>query len=195
MRRTSYTYYTESLLPVRKWDFIWGGLNMVLTQLLQPTCVKVPLEGTDKDGVITELVDLLDANGLLLDRENVLEAVFNRERIRGTGIGIGIAIPHGKCTGVNELVMAIGIAHEPIDFESIDGKPVFVVVLLLSPPDQTGPHIQALARIGRMLLDKDFKKALEEAESDEAVYELLSTREHQPTSAFSYSSGSPKGLG
>jgi len=136
------------------------------------------LEGTDKDSVITELVDLLDSNGLLLDKDIAIETVLMREKIRGTGIGTGIAIPHGKCTAVNESVMAIGIAHEPIDFESIDGKPVFVVVLLLSPPDQTGPHIQALARIGRLLLDKECKKALEEAESDEVVYEILNTWEH-----------------
>jgi fructose-specific phosphotransferase system IIA component len=150
---------------------------MVLTQILQPTCVKVPLEGTDKNSVITELVDLLDANGLLLDRNNALESVFTRECIRSTGIGSGIALPHGKCTAVNELVMAIGIAHEPVDFGSIDGKPVSIVILLISPADQTGPHIQALARISRLMLDKEFKKALEEVTSAEEVYELLSSKE------------------
>jgi mannitol/fructose-specific phosphotransferase system IIA component (Ntr-type) len=73
--------------------------------------------------------------------------------------------------------MAIGIAHEPVDFGSIDGKPVSIVILLISPADQTGPHIQALARISRLMLDKEFKKALEEVTSAEEVYELLSSKE------------------
>ena len=150
---------------------------MVLTQILQPVCVKVPLAGQDKDAVITELVDVLDDSGALQDRQGALEAVFTREKTRSTGIGSGIAIPHGKCNAVKELVMALGIARDPIDFESVDGKPVSIVILLVSPLDQTGPHIQALARISRLMLDGEFKAALENAPSAEAAYELLSERE------------------
>jgi fructose-specific phosphotransferase system IIA component len=152
---------------------------MVLTQILRPTCVKAPLEGKDKDSVITELVDLLDANGSLLDRNAALEAVLAREQTRSTGIGSGIAIPHGKCNGVKQLVMALGIAHEPIDFESVDGKPVTIVILLVSPLDQTGPHIQALAKISRLMLDQKFKESLEKADSAEQAYELLSNKEKE----------------
>ncbi len=150
---------------------------MILTQILQPTCVKVPLEGRDKDAVITELVDLLYQNRLLQNREVVLDAVFTRERTRSTGIGSGIAIPHGKCNAVRELIMALGITQDPIDFDSVDRKPVHIVILLVSPADQTGPHIQALARISRLMLDHDFKTALEKAPSAEAAYELMSQRE------------------
>ena len=153
--------------------------KMLLTQILQPACVKVPLRGKDKQSVITELVDLLDANGLLLDRNVVLEAVLAREQTRSTGIGSGIAIPHGKCKAVKELVMAIGITHEPIDFKSADGKPVTIVLLLVSPADQTGPHIQALARISRLMLDEQFKQGLEKGASAEEVYELLSNKENE----------------
>jgi len=152
---------------------------MNLTQILQPTCVKAPLEGTDKDSVITELVDLLADSGQLLDKEVVLEAVLVREQTRSTGIGSGIAIPHGKCAGVKELVMSIGITKEGIDFDSIDGKPVSIVILLASPIDRTGPHIQALARISRLMLDEDFKTNLENATSAEEVYELISNRENE----------------
>jgi len=150
---------------------------MILTQILQPTCVKVPLEGRDKNSVITELVDLLDKNNLIQDRLMVLEAVFTRERTRSTGIGSGIAIPHGKCNAVRELIMALGIAKEPVDFDSVDRKPVSIVILLVSPADQTGPHIQALARISRLMLDEEFKKALEHAPSAKAAYDLMSERE------------------
>jgi len=152
---------------------------MILTQILQPACVKVPLEGKDKNSVITELVDLLDANGLLLDRKPALEAVLVREQTKSTGIGSGIAIPHGKCKAVKELVMAIGIAHEPIDFESVDGKPATIVILLVSPTDQTGPHIQALARISRLMLDEQFRQSLEKASSAEEVYALLNNKENE----------------
>ena len=151
---------------------------MILTQILQPNCVKVPVESKDKEAVITELVDLLDANGLLLDRDVALDAVLTRERTRSTGTGAGIAIPHGKCNAVKELVMAIGIAHEPIEFESVDGKPVTILILLVSPADQTGPHIQALASISRLMLNAEFKQKLEQAASTDEVYELLNNTEN-----------------
>ena len=152
---------------------------MILTQILEPTCVKAPLDGKSKESVITELVDLLAANGTLIDRDVVLEAVFVREETRSTGIGSGIAIPHGKCSGVKELVMSVGIAAEPIDFDSIDQKPVSIIILLASPVDRTGPHIQALARISRLMLDEEFKSKLENATSAEEVYELISNKENE----------------
>ena len=152
---------------------------MLLTQILDLSCVKAPLEGKDKKAVITELVNLLDTNGLLLDRNAVLEAVFVREQTRSTGIGSGIAIPHGKCNAVKELVMAVGIASKPIDFESVDGKPVSIIILLVSPANQTGPHIQALAKISRLMLDEQFRQELEKATTAEQAYELLSNKENE----------------
>ncbi len=150
---------------------------MTVTQILQPNCVKVPVEGRDKEAVITELVDLLDASGALQDRDVALDAVLTRERIQSTGTGAGIAIPHGKCTSVKEVVMAIGIAREPIEFESVDGQPVTILFLLVSPVDQTGPHIQALAAISRLMLNEQFRQSLEQAGSVDDVYGLLSNQE------------------
>ncbi len=150
---------------------------MVLTQILQPTCIKVPLESRDKYSAIAELVDLLTDDRLVQDRDVALDAVLAREKTRSTGIGSGIAIPHGKCSAVRELVMAMGITPDSIDFDSVDGKPVSIVILLVSPLDQTGPHIQALARISRLMLDEGFKTALEKASSAQAAYDLLSERE------------------
>ena len=152
---------------------------MILTQILQPDCIKVPVETRDKEAVITELVDLLDANGLLLDRDEALEAVLTRERTQSTGTGAGIAIPHGKCNAVKELVIAIGIAHEPIEFNSIDGKPVTILILLVSPTGQTGPHIQALATISRLMLNEEFRQQLERVTSSDEVYELLNNQENK----------------
>ncbi len=152
---------------------------MTLTQILQANCAKVPVEGRDKEAVITELVDLLDASGALMDRDVALDAVLTRERIQSTGTGAGIAIPHGKCNAVKEVVMAIGIAREPIEFDSIDGQPVTILFLLVSPVDQAGPHIQALAAISRLMLNEQIRHEFEQADSVEAVYELLSTQESE----------------
>jgi len=152
---------------------------MLLTQILKQNCVKVPLEGKDKDSIIRELVELLDANGLLLDKDAVLDAVFTRERTRSTGIGSGIAIPHGKCKAVKELVMSFGISKDGIDFSSVDGKPVTIVICLVSPSDKTGPHIQALAKISKLMLDEQFRESLEKTTSSEELYELLNNKENE----------------
>jgi fructose-specific phosphotransferase system IIA component len=150
---------------------------MILTKILHPNCVKVPVENREKEAVITELVDLLDSNGLFINRDVALQAVLTRERSQSTGTGAGIAIPHGKCNAVKELVMAIGIAHEPIEFDSIDGKPVKILILLVSPSNQTGTHIQALAMISRLMLNEKFKTKLENVSSADEVYELFSEPE------------------
>lgn len=150
---------------------------MILTQILQPTCIKAPIENTDKEKAIEELVQLLANSGQITNSKDAFRSVMDREQQRSTGIGSGIAIPHGKCASVKELVMAMGITKEPIDFESIDNKPVKIIVLLVSPLDCTGPHIQALARISRLMLDEIFKAKLEKADSPEEVYDLISTKE------------------
>jgi fructose-specific phosphotransferase system IIA component len=139
----------------------------------------VPLEAKDKLSAITELINLLDTERLLLNRDEALQSVLAREQTRSTGIGSGVAIPHGKCKAVKELVIAIGIARQPIDFNSVDGKPVSIIMLLLSPIDQTGPHIQALAKISRMMLDESFRTKLIGATSAQEVCELLSNRENE----------------
>jgi fructose-specific phosphotransferase system IIA component len=150
---------------------------MNITQILKPACVRVPLKSKDKFAEINELIDVLDSNHLLLDKNAALQAVLEREKARSTGIGSGIAIPHGKCTAVKELVMAVGIASEPINFESADGKPVKIILLLVSPTNQTGPHLQALAKISRLMLDEDFKKELEKSSSSDTAFKLLSKKE------------------
>ncbi|MGE3180892.1 MAG: PTS sugar transporter subunit IIA [Phycisphaerae bacterium] len=146
---------------------------MHIADILTPERVKVVLEATDKRAVITELIDLLAANEGLTDRNAALEAVLKRENERTTGIGYGLAIPHGKSNGCKNLVMAAGKPAQPIDFQSLDGRPVTFVVLLVSPPDQTGPHIQALAKISRLMNMEDFRERVAAADSAEALYETI----------------------
>lgn len=151
---------------------------MNLLDILTPECIKTPLAATDKRGVIDELVELLGAQGKVSDVNSLKEAVWQREQTRTTGIGHGLAIPHGKCGAMNELAMAIGRPAEPLDFEAIDAKPVRLIVLLASPPDRTSDHIQALARVSRLMTMEDFREQIYHADSPEAIYELLET--HAP---------------
>jgi fructose-specific phosphotransferase system IIA component len=149
---------------------------MILTQILQQNSIKVPLEAKTKEEAIEELVDVLDSAKLLANRDAALKSVLLREKTRSTGIGSGIAIPHGKCKTVKQLVMAVGVSKEGLDFGSVDNKPVKLVLMILSPVDQTGPHIQALASISRLMMDETFKTSLEESESGKEVYDLFKSR-------------------
>ncbi len=112
---------------------------MRLTEILKVQNIKVPLEAKTKSDAIAELVNLLAANGEVNDPKSVLDSVLDREATRTTGIGNGLAIPHGKCNGTDHLVMAIGRPATPIDFQSIDGRPVTLIWLLTSPRTRPVP--------------------------------------------------------
>ncbi|GMU80258.1 MAG: PTS sugar transporter subunit IIA [Phycisphaerales bacterium] len=156
---------------------------MQLSNVITPDRVKVPIAATDKQGAITELVDLLAATGALTDRDSALAAVLKREGERTTGIGFGLAIPHGKSDGCKALVMAAGKPAQPIDFQSYDRKPVTFITLLVSPPDQTGAHIQALAKISRLMNLEGFRSAIDAAGSAQALFDVIARFEAGDASA------------
>ena len=151
---------------------------MKLTEILQPGCVKVPLQAKEKQAAIFELADLLAHHASVRDHEELKQAIWKREMTRTTGIGYGIAIPHGKTGGCPKLTMAVGIAHDPIEFGAIDGRPVDLIIMLASPLDQTGPHIQALGDIMKMLTVIEVRSAIKAAKNEKELYELIS--KHQP---------------
>jgi mannitol/fructose-specific phosphotransferase system IIA component (Ntr-type) len=150
---------------------------MRLTDILKPQNIRVPLVATTKADAIAEMVQLLYANAEIGDAKSVLASVLEREATRTTGIGNGLAIPHGKCPGTDHLVMAIGKPLAPIDFQSIDGRPVTLIWLLTSPPDKTGPHIHALARISRLMTIEKFRSALNTARSAQDVFDTIVQQE------------------
>lgn len=150
---------------------------MNLVDILTPECVKVPLVAGDKRGVIEELVGLLASSGKVTDPAALRDAVWSREQTRTTGIGHGLAIPHGKSAGMRGLALAVGKPAHPLDFEAIDSKPVRLVVLLASPPDKTSDHIQALARISRLMTVEDFRNQIYAATDAAQVYELIRSRD------------------
>lgn len=152
---------------------------MRLTEILRPADIKIPLVSKTKNEAIAELIELLAANGRIQDPKKVLEAVMDRESTRTTGIGNGLAIPHGKTTGTNSLIMAIGKPAAPIDFGSIDGRPVTIIWLLSSPPDQTGPHIHALARISKLMTIDRFRQTLNAAKAPQEFYDIVVKQESE----------------
>jgi len=151
---------------------------MRLTDILKPQNIKLPLAAKTKNEAIGELVTLLAGNSEISDAKKVLDAVLEREATRTTGIGNGLAIPHGKCNGVDHLVMAIGRPATPIDFQAIDGRPVNLIWLLASPPDKTGPHIHALARISRLMTIDRFRQALASAQTPQELFDAIVQQEN-----------------
>ncbi|MBW7905692.1 MAG: PTS sugar transporter subunit IIA [Phycisphaerae bacterium] len=150
---------------------------MDLSSILTLDRIRVPLVSGEKTGIITELIDLLAERGALRNRDAVLEAVLKREAERTTGIGYGLAIPHGKSDGCTQLAVAAGKPAAPVDFQSLDRRPVTFVVLLVSPPDQTGPHIQALAKVSRLMNIEEFRKRVDLARTPEELFDAIRATE------------------
>lgn len=150
---------------------------MNLLDILAPECIKAPMGATDKRAIIDELVDLLAAGKRVADPAALKEAVWTREQTRTTGIGNGLAIPHGKSAGVTSLAMAIGKPAHPVEFQAIDSKPVKLIILLASPPDKTADHIQALAKVSRYMTMESFREQIYAATSAAEIFELLRSQE------------------
>ena len=152
---------------------------MTLLDILSLQSTVVGLKGESKDEIIEELVDTLDVGTAITDRDKVLTAVLEREKIMSTGIGDGIAIPHGKSDAVVQLTASLGTHRRGVDFEALDGEPAHVFFLLVSPANVSGPHIRALARISRMLKNDTFKKKLVEAASAEEIIKVIEEKEKE----------------
>lgn len=146
---------------------------MNLSDILSVGCIKVPLAADNKKAAIEELVDALYAEKRITNPQVLKDAVWARETTRTTGIGHGLAIPHGKCEGIANLSMAIGKPATPIDFQSIDNKPVRLIVLLASPLDRTSDHIQALAKVSRLMTVEDFRNRVFASTSAQEILDLI----------------------
>ncbi len=146
---------------------------MLLTELLSPERVRIPFEATERDAVVRELVNLLAADGGVTDADQVYRAVMEREAVLSTGIGHGVAIPHGKSRAATELSMAVGVTSTPVPFDALDGEPVRLVFLLVGPESAAGPHIKALSRISRLVREPSIRERLLSAESAEGFLDAL----------------------
>jgi mannitol/fructose-specific phosphotransferase system IIA component (Ntr-type) len=139
------------------------------------------LSATSKDGSIREMVDSLRGAGRFKadESDDIIKAILKRELLGSTGIGRGVAIPHAKHTGVDKLVGTLALSKGGVAFDSLDGEPVHVFVLLISPQDRPGDHLRALENVSRVLRDDGFVRALRQAQTREAIWELLCEADQQ----------------
>lgn len=145
---------------------------MLLTELLTPDRIKVPLAAVDKTGVLRELTELL-AERAGTKAEPLLAAVLEREQVLSTGIGHGIAIPHAKSPLVTDLSLVCGKSRMGIPFDALDGEPVSLFFLLIGPDSAAGPHVKALSRIARLVRRESVREALIAAETTEEFHQIL----------------------
>lgn len=144
-----------------------------LLDYLPESSIVVDLKSQTKREVLKEMVGVLSKAHELKDEAKVLESLFEREDLGSTGIGQGIAIPHGKCDYVSKVVAALGISKKGIDFDSLDGEPVHLFFMLVAPANSAGIHLKILAKISRLLKDKFFRQALREAKLPDEVLKQI----------------------
>jgi PTS system nitrogen regulatory IIA component len=141
--------------------------------LLTTARVKVPLGSRTKGEVLRELVELVAADNADADLEAILASVRELEDVLSTGIGGGIAIPHGKTPHVSRLTLVAGVASEGIDFDALDGKPVQLFFLLIGPESASGAHVKTLSRLSRLLRRDDLRAQLANAQSADAFVRVI----------------------
>lgn len=127
------------------------------------------LKSRTKQGVIEEMLEHLKARGLLRKKEGALKAILERENKMSTGMENGIAIPHGKTDTVNSLVAAVALSRQGVDFKCIDKKPAYIFIMTISPLSQSGPHIQFLAEVSKVLKKPEARRKILKAEKAEDV--------------------------
>lgn len=146
---------------------------MKIVEFLNEKAVTANIKATTKEGVIRELVDLLAKAEGIRNKEELVKVLLNREALGSTGIGQGVGIPHGKTDTAKKLVAAFGINHQGVNFDALDGEPVYIFFLLIAPEDSAGPHLKGLARISRLLKDKFFREALKQLTDEKAILKLI----------------------
>ncbi len=146
---------------------------MKIMDFLNEKAICANLTASTKEEVIEELIDLLLKAQVIKDKKKLIKILLDREALGSTGIGQGVAIPHGKSEGVKELVAAFGISEKGVDFDSLDGEKVFIFFLLVAPEDSAGPHLKALARISRLLKDRYFRDTLKAAKDEKTLLKII----------------------
>lgn len=147
--------------------------RMDLRTVLTTDTVNLHLQGTTKEEIIDEMLDVLVKAGKVENKAVAKECVLDRERKMSTGMKHGIAIPHGKTDSVNDLVACIGISDNPVDFDSLDQEPCRIFIMTLSPVNKTGPHLQFLAEVSLLFKSADKRQQILETQDKEEVIRIL----------------------
>ena len=153
---------------------------MRISEFLSPEAVIADLRAREKQEVLRELSAALARAHPHLKEERLVEVLREREKLGSTGIGEGVAIPHGKLGGLTQLVAAFGVARQGVDFEAIDGKPTHLFFALVAPENSAGVHLKALARISRLFKNPRFRAAILEAPTTAAIHALIVQEDARP---------------
>lgn len=146
---------------------------MKILDILSETSIISELKGTTKKAVLEELIDAIRIQNPQLDRDRLMAVLLERERLGSTGIGDGIAIPHGKIKDLNQLVLSFGKSSQGVDFESMDGRPVHLFFLLVAPETSSGIHLRALAKIARLLKNNAIRKRLGSVKNPGEIFAVI----------------------
>jgi nitrogen PTS system EIIA component len=146
---------------------------MKLSELIDEKNIVPDLKAKDKKGVLEELVDALSSQAPALDKNALVKVLLERERLGSTGIGDGVAIPHGKFSGIGQPSISFGRSRRGLDFESMDGESTHIFFLLVAPENSASIHLKALAKIAKILKNSTFRKELMEAPGRHEVYQLI----------------------
>lgn len=152
---------------------------MKITELLDINSIDLNPQISNKEEAIDHLVNLLDQSGKLNDKEIYKESVLNREKQSTTGIGDGVAIPHGQSEGVQTAGLSAMVVKEGLDFKSLDGQPTYLFFMIGAPKDSGGAHLQALAQLSTLLMEEDFRNSLIHASSKEEFLQLIDAKENK----------------
>lgn len=150
---------------------------MKIGDILTEDMVLTNLEGSTKNEIIDAMIDLIGKSPKVMDKEKVRKSIFEREEIMSTGVGNGFAIPHGKTDAVSDIVAAFAVTAEPIDYQSLDEKPVRLVFLLVGKDNMVGPHIKLLSRISRLMNKEEFRNRLIEMKTPREILDTFKKEE------------------
>ncbi|ATB31038.1 PTS sugar transporter subunit IIA [Melittangium boletus] len=153
---------------------------MRISEFLSPEAVVADLRARDKQEILRELSAALAQAHPSLKGERLVEVLREREKLGSTGIGEGVAIPHGKLSGLTQLVAAFGVSRQGVDFEAIDGKSTHLFFALVAPENSAGVHLKALARISRLFKNPRFRASILEAPTAEAIHALIVQEDARP---------------
>jgi len=151
---------------------------MKILDVLKKEAIISELNSTDKKGTLEELTSPV-AKASEVSHEEMVRVLLEREHLGSTGIGGGIAIPHGKLKSLDSLLVGFGRSHKGVDFEAIDGKPAHLFFLLMAPENSTGAHLQMLARISRLLKDSTFRQRLMTAADRHEIYTVIASEDNE----------------
>jgi PTS system nitrogen regulatory IIA component len=148
---------------------------MHLGDLTRHDLIFVDLPGSDPPTLLRALAERAHASGLVEDPDELYHRLFEREQLASTGLGAGIAVPHCKVEDIEQVVLAIGVAQRPIDFDAVDGEPVRHFFLIISPEDDPAAHLQALAAVSRWLKADDHSERIASLSGRDEIHDLLAT--------------------